>query len=36
MSSTTKTYFWVSRNTSDEVKNGKTDTKVFRAKPTTK
>ena len=25
----TKTYFWVSRNTSDEIKNGKTDTKIF-------
>ena len=25
----TKTYFWVSKNTSDEIKSGKTDTKTF-------
>ena len=26
---TTKTYFWVSKYTSDEVKNGKTDSQTF-------
>ena len=26
---TTKTYFWVSRNSSDEIKNGNTDAKIF-------
>ena len=26
---TTKTYFWVSKNTSDEIKSGKTDSQIF-------
>ena len=28
-SAQTKTYFWVSKTTSDEIKNGKTDTRTF-------
>ena len=28
----TKTYFWVSKNTSDEIKNGKLDAKTFTFK----